>query len=95
MASSSLRSFVDLRSGKPRRLQPPTEALARPFTPAEAEIAAFFRRIAIVGTKEQVRAEIEARALRTQADEVMVSTLAYDPDARKRSYELVASAFGA
>jgi hypothetical protein len=31
---------------------------------------------------------------RTQADEVMIATHAYDPAARIRSYELLAHAFG-
>ena len=93
MASSFLRSFVDLRMGQPRRLQSPDDVLARPFTPEEEEMARFFRTIAVVGTPERARQEIDARALRTGADEVMVATLAFDAEARRRSYELVASAF--
>jgi alkanesulfonate monooxygenase SsuD/methylene tetrahydromethanopterin reductase-like flavin-dependent oxidoreductase (luciferase family) len=57
-------------------------------------VAASFKKLQIVGTPEQVRARIEEIATRTQADEVMVSTHAYDPTARIRSYELVAQAFG-
>jgi hypothetical protein len=33
-------------------------------------------------------------ATRTQADEVMIATHAYEPAARIRSYELLAQAFG-
>jgi hypothetical protein len=33
-------------------------------------------------------------ATRSQADEVMIATHAYDPAARMRSYELIAQAFG-
>jgi alkanesulfonate monooxygenase SsuD/methylene tetrahydromethanopterin reductase-like flavin-dependent oxidoreductase (luciferase family) len=47
----------------------------------------------IVGTPAQVRARIEEVAARTQADEIMVATHAYDVKARIRSYELLAEAF--
>jgi luciferase family oxidoreductase group 1 len=94
MASSMLLSFVQLRTGRPGRLPSPDEALAYEFSAEEQAIAELYRRLQIVGTPEQVWARIEAIAARTQADEVMVATHAYDPAARIRSYELVAQAFG-
>ena len=57
-------------------------------------IAAVYKKLQIVGTPEQVRARIEDVVARTEADEVMIATHAYDPAARIRSYELVAQAFG-
>ena len=89
LASSSLRMFIDLRSGTPRRLQSPDVAM-RKLTPEESEIAEQFRSIGIVGVPEQVRAEIESRAEHTGADEIMIATLAFDAVARRRSYELIA-----
>jgi luciferase family oxidoreductase group 1 len=94
MASSMLLSIAQLRTGRPRRLPSPEQAMAHVFTPEEQMVAASFKKLQIVGTPEQVRARIEEIATRTQADEVMVSTHAYDPTARIRSYELVAQAFG-
>jgi alkanesulfonate monooxygenase SsuD/methylene tetrahydromethanopterin reductase-like flavin-dependent oxidoreductase (luciferase family) len=64
------------------------------YTADERAIASFFERLVIVGTPEQVRARIEGAAARTQADEVMIATHAFDAAARVRSYELVAQAFG-
>ena len=42
---------------------------------------------------EQVRAGIEAAAGEYGAEEVIVVTITYDHDARRRSYELIASEF--
>src|ERR1700728_2111190 len=93
MASSMLLSFALLRTGHPGRLPSPEEAMAHVYTPEEDKIVAFFKKIRIVGTPEHVRARIEDIASRSEADEVMIATHAYDPAARIRSYELVAQAF--
>lgn len=47
----------------------------------------------IVGTADQVRAEIDELVERYQADEVMVVTICHDHAARVRSYELLAEAY--
>ena len=64
------------------------------YSPEEAKIVAFFKKIRVVGTPEKVRARIQESATRSEADEVMIATHAFDPVARMRSYELVAQAFG-
>jgi luciferase family oxidoreductase group 1 len=94
MASSALLSFARLRTGRPGRMPSPEEAMAHVFTPEEQAVVASYKRLQIVGTPEQVRARIEEVAARTEADEVMIATHAYDTAARIRSYELVAQAFG-
>jgi luciferase family oxidoreductase group 1 len=50
-------------------------------------------RRAIVGSPATVRREIEAVAAEYGADEVMVVTITWDHEDRKRSYELIANAF--
>jgi alkanesulfonate monooxygenase SsuD/methylene tetrahydromethanopterin reductase-like flavin-dependent oxidoreductase (luciferase family) len=47
----------------------------------------------IIGTPASVRERIDALAQRTQADEIMVTTVTHDHDARIRSYQLLARAF--
>jgi luciferase family oxidoreductase group 1 len=94
MASSMMLSFVQLRTGRPRRMPSPDEAMAHVFTAEEQAILSFYENLVIVGTPAQVRARIEALVGRTGADEVMVVTHAHDVAARVRSYELVAHAFG-
>jgi alkanesulfonate monooxygenase SsuD/methylene tetrahydromethanopterin reductase-like flavin-dependent oxidoreductase (luciferase family) len=51
-------------------------------------------RRAIIGSPERIRAEIEELASTYQADEVIVVTITYDHQARRRSYELIAEAMG-
>ena len=52
------------------------------------------RRRAIVGSPATARARMEQLAAEYGADEVMVVTITYDHAARRRSYELLAAAFG-
>jgi luciferase family oxidoreductase group 1 len=51
------------------------------------------RRI-VVGTPEVVKNGIEAIAAEYEADEVLIVNIVYDHSARKRSYQLIANAFG-
>jgi luciferase family oxidoreductase group 1 len=51
------------------------------------------QRRAIVGSPETVRAGIEAAAKEYEADEVMIVTITYEHEARKKSYALIADAF--
>ena len=52
------------------------------------------RRRMTVGTKEMVRDGLDAIAGDYGADEVMIVTITHSHEARRRSYELVAEAFG-
>jgi alkanesulfonate monooxygenase SsuD/methylene tetrahydromethanopterin reductase-like flavin-dependent oxidoreductase (luciferase family) len=47
-----------------------------------------------LGNPEQVRERLEALAADYEADELIVVTITHDPKARRRSYELLAKAFG-
>jgi len=51
------------------------------------------QRRAIVGSPATVRAGIEAAAKEYEADEVMIVTITYEHEARRRSYALIADAF--
>jgi alkanesulfonate monooxygenase SsuD/methylene tetrahydromethanopterin reductase-like flavin-dependent oxidoreductase (luciferase family) len=48
----------------------------------------------VIGAPDAVRAGIERVAEEYGADEVIVVTITYDHEARRRSYELIAEAFG-
>lgn len=52
------------------------------------------RRRAIVGAPDTVGPAIEALAREDQAGEVMIVTITHDHAPRRRSYELIARAFG-
>jgi luciferase family oxidoreductase group 1 len=89
IASSGRMMFSLLRMGRLIPIPPPDRALSYLATrerPAEGQS----RRRSIVGTPEQVREGLEAVAAEYGADEVMVLTIAYEHEARRRSYELLA-----
>ncbi|HET7545188.1 MAG TPA: LLM class flavin-dependent oxidoreductase [Polyangiaceae bacterium] len=94
MASSVLLAFAQLRAGRAGRMPSPEEALRHRYSAEEEAGIAQFRRLQIVGNPASVRRGIERMAKLTRADEVMVATHAHDPEARIRSYQLVAEAFG-
>jgi luciferase family oxidoreductase group 1 len=93
LSASSRMSFTLLRRNQLIPVPPPEKAVeflereGKPLTGARPG------RRSIVGTPEKVRAEIEAVAVEYGAEEVIVVTIAYDHQARRRSYELLAEAF--
>ena len=70
------------------------EALAYPYTDAERAKIAHNRSRLFVGSPQTVMQKISPMIAACKADEVMVITATYDHDARKRSYSLLADAFG-
>jgi luciferase family oxidoreductase group 1 len=98
LASSGIMSFKLLRRGELIPVPPIERALAfieaeRAQHPVGLPLAVPDRR-RIVGSPARVRAGIEAAAAEYRADEAMIVTITYDHEARCRSYDLIADAFG-
>jgi len=93
LASSMQLAWVRMRSGTPRPLPSPKEAMDYSYDPAERRLANVYRSMQIIGDPRTVRARIEELTQHTVADEVMVTTNVYDHDERLRSYELLADVF--
>jgi luciferase family oxidoreductase group 1 len=94
LSTSSRMAFTLLRRNQLVPVPPPEKAvefLERENKPLNGGRPG---RRSIVGTPEKVRAEIETVASEYGADEVIVVTITYDHQARRRSYELIAEAFG-
>jgi luciferase family oxidoreductase group 1 len=87
-------NFVRRSHGEYLPLASPEEAAAYPYSPAERGLIARNRRRLFVGTKATVLESLSQMAAATKADEVMITTMVYDHAARRRSYELLAEAFG-
>jgi alkanesulfonate monooxygenase SsuD/methylene tetrahydromethanopterin reductase-like flavin-dependent oxidoreductase (luciferase family) len=85
--------FSLLRMGRLIPIPPPEKALAYLET-RQRPSGADARRRAIVGAPDRVREGLEAVAEEYGSDELMVLTITYDHEARRRSYELIAEAFG-
>jgi len=94
LASSMGLAWVRMRTGKPGPLPSPEEALSYPYSPAERRLLESYRSMQVVGDPASVRKRLAEMAERTAAEEVMVTTMVYDHEARLRSYELLAEAFG-
>ncbi|MGJ5047062.1 LLM class flavin-dependent oxidoreductase [Bradyrhizobium oligotrophicum] len=75
-------------------LPSPEEAAAYMYTDADRASIARNRSRLFVGAPATVRAKLDPMIAASQADELMVITAIYDHDARKRSYSLLADAFG-
>jgi luciferase family oxidoreductase group 1 len=70
------------------------EAQAYPYSEQDRALIARDRAKLFVGSPATVRQQLEPLIAATQADELMVMTATFDHDARKRSYSLLADAFG-
>jgi luciferase family oxidoreductase group 1 len=97
LAASSRMTLTLLRRGQLIPVPPPEKALE--FLRSEGrEVPSGGERgpgrRGIVGSPESVRAGIEQLAADYLADEVIVVTITHDHEARRRSYELLAEAFG-
>ena len=93
MATSADLHFARRAIGQYGPLASPDEAAAYPYTPIDRQRIAHNRKRLIVGSPEQVHERIAALAESTKADEVMITTMVFDHDARKHSYEMIAKAF--
>jgi luciferase family oxidoreductase group 1 len=82
-------SFLRLRQGRPGPLPSPETAAAHPWTPQEREFVAQRREGQAVGSPETVEKQLADVLTATQADELMITTLAHAPADRLRSTELV------
>ena len=91
LSASSRMAFSMLRRGRLIPVPPPD--VAERFLAQEGD-GLGGRRRTVVGTAAQVLAGIEAVAADYGAEEVIVVTITYDHEARRRSYELIAAAFG-
>ena len=64
------------------------------YTPAERATIERLRSDALVGTAPQVAERLRALAARLQIEEIVINTWTFDPEARRRSYTLLAGVFG-
>ncbi|HJC27884.1 MAG TPA: LLM class flavin-dependent oxidoreductase [Candidatus Dietzia intestinipullorum] len=82
--------FLDIRSGQRRKLQPPVDpqSLAGQTGGASGMLS-----VSAVGAPDTVTAQMQEFVDRTDADELITVTYAYDPAVRNRSLELLAGAW--
>ncbi|MFD8561683.1 LLM class flavin-dependent oxidoreductase [Streptosporangium canum] len=93
MARSGGLSMLRLRRGAPQPVPTPEEAEAYPYSPVEKDFLDDYLSKVVYGDATQVRTGLEELRKRTEADELMITTLVHSPTARIRSYELIAQAY--
>lgn len=86
--------LLRLRQGRPGPVPSPEEVEAYEYSGAERQLVAYNRRRTIAGTPDEVKRRLERLAADYAVDELVVVTITHDPEARRRSYELLAEAFG-
>jgi luciferase family oxidoreductase group 1 len=94
LAASGRMTFTLLRRGELIAVPPPEKALE--FLAADQRRPSQSRseRRAVLGSPSAVRAELEDVARKYGAEEAIVVSITYEHEARRRSYELLAEAFG-
>jgi luciferase family oxidoreductase group 1 len=94
LASSSRMTLTLLRQGRLIPVPPVEKALRFLEAQGAAAGGATGGRRAIIGSPPKVRAQLEELAGGYGAEEAMIVTITHSHEARRRSYELIAEAFG-
>ncbi|HWJ69308.1 MAG TPA: LLM class flavin-dependent oxidoreductase [Sphingobium sp.] len=93
IASSTMQNFVALRTGNPGKLPPPVENYVQSLPPALSGMLGHVLQCSTIGTQEDVARGLRGFIARTQVDELIVHSAAFDPAARMKSVALIARAF--
>ncbi|WP_416069626.1 LLM class flavin-dependent oxidoreductase [Streptomyces sp. AK02-01A] len=91
---SGALSMVRLRTGRPGLVPTPEEAEAYQYSSMEQEFVNTWLANIVHGTPDAVREGLNDLQKRTGADELMITANAHGGEARLRSYELIADAYG-
>ena len=94
LASSMALGVIRMRQGRPGRLPSPEEAAAHDYNEGEQDQVRRYRRAQVLGTPDEVCAQLAQLVDETGTDEVMIMSMVHDHKARLRSYELISGALG-
>lgn len=83
-----------IRTGQPAPLDPPVDDLASVLPHELVELTGGLHTVRAVGTPEQVAERLDAFAAEHDLDELIIATYTYDPAMRRRSFALLAEAWG-
>jgi len=90
LATSMQQAFVNLRSGRPKALQPPVKGYPDSLAPQQRDVLEEIMTCAAIGSPETVKHSLQEFIEQTGADELIIASLIYDHDARLRSHEITA-----
>lgn len=92
LATSMQQSFVALRTGTPGRLPPPVPGYPETLPPAWRAMLDNVLSCTSIGDREDVERDLAAFVRRTGVDEVIVTSMIFDHEARKRSLAIAMEA---
>jgi luciferase family oxidoreductase group 1 len=91
LATSLQQAFVNLRSGRPTRLQPPRPGYLEQLDPQGHAILAQALPCTVIGAPESVAQQITGFIEHTGVDELMITSQIFEHAKRLRSYEITAA----
>lgn len=94
LSTSMQQAFAAVVSGKPGRVKPPVDDIAAVLTPQQLAAVQSRLAYAAIGDVGTVREKLRAFADQTGVQEVMVTGMVFDTEARIRSLEITAEAVG-
>lgn len=94
LAATGGLAMLRLRLGVPGLTPTPEEAEAYPYTEAEREFVDAWLANVVTGEPGAVREGLDELRKRTGADELMITANLHGHEARHRSYQLIAEAYG-
>jgi alkanesulfonate monooxygenase SsuD/methylene tetrahydromethanopterin reductase-like flavin-dependent oxidoreductase (luciferase family) len=83
-----------IRTGRPAPLDPPVEDITTVLPADVLELTGGLHAFRAVGTAEDVVAKLDRIVAEHDLDELVVTTYTYDPELRRRSFRLLAQAWG-
>ncbi|WZO98611.1 LLM class flavin-dependent oxidoreductase [Isosphaeraceae bacterium EP7] len=86
--------FLNLVRGTPREVAAPVPTMEGRWNAPEKSHVDRMTRVSVVGDPDEVRDGLKALIAATGADELMITAQMFDHEARLRSFEIAASAFG-
>ncbi len=92
LATSMQQAFVNLRTGRPSKLQPPLPGYLEAVPPQARAMLDDVLSCSAIGSPVTVRERLLAFVERTGADELMITSQIFDHQARLRSYEIAMAA---
>jgi luciferase family oxidoreductase group 1 len=92
LSTSMQQAFAAVVTGRPGRLKPPVDDIAAVLDARQIAAVASRLTYAAIGGPETVRAKLTEFIALTEVDEVMVTGMIHDLDARIRSLEITAEA---
>ena len=95
LATSMQQAFVNLRSGRPSKLQPPLRGYQAQLSPMQKEMLDQVLSCSAVGSPDTVRRQMKAFIEKTGADQLMITAQIHDHRARLKSYQIAAQALDA